>query len=529
MNRFALTASMLIASAAWVPTTAAAEQPEATWVFLKPRAVESDPVRLQAALAQAQRDANPRMLERRSMRRTAPGLLDARDLPLDREAVAAVTSIAPLRVESTWLNAVSVTATPEEVRAIRDLPCVARTQPVAHARRVPGGTGCEEPVPETGGSYDQRDFYGRSSTQLAQINLQALHARGYTGRNVIIAILDTGFYRIHQVFNNPAHPLQVIAERDFINRDDQTAPQAGDDGGQHVHGTLILSCIGSYLPDQMVGGAYDASFVLCKTEDVTSETPVEEDYYAAAIQFAENHGADVTTSSLAYSDWYTYANFDGRTAVTTIAVNAAAENGVHCCTAGGNAGHDANPATGSLAAPADGFKVLACGAVDAAGNIAGFSSDGPTADGRMKPEVLAQGVATACVNPYTADTYAAASGTSLSTPLLASVVACLTQAHPLWSVDQMREAIMHSASDFAATGASDPLFIRGCGVVNAVAAHDFFCPADFNRDGGVDGGDVASFFIEWERGADAADVNYDGGVDGSDVASFFIAWAAGGC
>jgi hypothetical protein len=93
----------------------------------------------------------------------------------------------------------------------------------------------------------------------------------------------------------------------------------------------------------------------------------------------------------------------------------------------------------------------------------------------------------------------------------------------------MREAIMHSASDFAATGASDPLFIRGCGIVNAVAAHDFYCAADFNRDGGVDGADVASFFTAWEPGAEEADVNFDGGIDGGDLEAFFTAWAAGGC
>ena len=503
-----------------------AEPAVPTWVFLKPRAVESDPVALEAALSRAAAAADGRMLERRRLRRTAPGLLDARDLPLDQGPRLAVASLAEVRVESRWLNALSVMATPEQVRALRRAPGVREVRPVARGRRCNDASTCEEPTPLEPEHHAPRDFHGRSSAQLAQINLQALHARGYTGAGVVVGILDTGFNRVHQSFNHPARPLRVIAERDFINADDQTGPQSGDPVGQHSHGTLILGCISSYWPGQLVGGAYDASVILCKTENVASETPIEEDFYVAGIEFIEARGGDVATSSLGYIDWYTQADLDGHTAVTTIAVNIAAENGLHCCTAAGNEGHDADPATASIIAPADGLRVLSCGAADSGGVIAGFSSDGPAADGRLKPELLARGVGTATVHPDTVDTFAGASGTSLSTPLVAAAVACLVQANPWWTVDEMRVALFSTASDAAGP---DELFVRGYGMVDALAAFQTACPADFNQDGGVDGLDVAAFFPAWESSDVRADVNHDGGVDGADVETFFSFWQAGGC
>ena len=519
--------AFVLASCAFAVAVDAAEPAAPTWVFLQPRAVESDPVALAAALSRVAAAADPRMLERRRVRRTAPGLLDARDLPLDEGPRTAVASLAKVRVESRWLNALSVAATPEQVRALREAPGVREVRPVARGRRCTDAATCEEPTLEEPEHHAPRDFYGRSSAQLAQINLQALHARGYTGQGVVIGILDTGFNRVHQSFNHPARPLHVIAERDFIDADDQTGPEAGDPATQHSHGTLILGCISSYLPDQLVGGAYDASVILCKTEHVVSETPIEEDFYVAGIEFIEARGGDVATSSLGYIDWYTREDLDGQTAVTTIAVNIAAENGLHCLTAAGNEGNDSNPATASIIAPADGLRVISCGAADAAGAIARFSSDGPTADGRLKPELLACGVGTVTVSTNGVDRYSNASGTSLSTPLVAAAVACLVQANPWWTVDQMRAALFATASD-AATG-PDPLFVRGHGMVNAFAAFQTACPADFNQDGGIDGLDVGAFFEAWEVAEGEADVNRDGGIDGGDLEAFFGVWQAGGC
>lgn len=505
------------------------------WVYLKPKGHQYGPHAqqvLQSRVSLLHASALPRQTERRQLRRTSPagGLFDVRDLPVDASCVDAISDVATLRVQSAWLNAVSVNATPAQIAQLKCLPCVERVEPVRRGVRRDAASTVSTLEHIQEGPYAGRDVYGLAGPQLEQISLPAMHARGYTGAGVIIGVLDTGFRTDHIVFNHPVHPVDIIAAHDFINNDGEVAFQTGDPNDQHVHGTLILSCIGAYEPQRMMGGAYDASFVLAKTEDVASETPIEEDYYVAGLEFIEAQGADVATSSLGYIDWYTQGDLNGVTAVTTIAVNIATENGVHCCTAAGNSGHDANPATSSIIAPADALRVITCGAVGIDGNIAGFSSDGPSADGRVKPEVLACGRSTVCVNPFNTNELVTASGTSLSTPLVASAVACLVQAHPDWTVDQMRAYLFASATDMVATGTHDPLFVRGYGVIDTLGAHLVdYCPADFNNDGGVDGVDIEQFFLRWETGEAGADTNNDGGVDGVDVEVFFGVWEAGGC
>lgn len=459
----------------------------AVWVFFTDKGVsEGD---MPAALAGALERMNPKTLARRLNRRTEAGLADERDLPVHtayRDAVSATG--AKTRQESRWANGVSVMATASQVREIACLPFVTRIEPVRS-----GPANHATPEAPTPGGYGDRDFYGASSEQLAQIGVTSMHAQGYTGAGVVIGILDTGFHRANDAFNFAGHSVQVIAERDFINNDNNTGIDAGDPGGQHSHGTLILGCIGAYQPDVLVGGAYNASFILCKTEDITSETPIEEDNYVAGLEFIEMQGGDVATSSLGYIDWYTQANLDGLTAVTTIAVNVATANGLHCCTAAGNGGHDDNPATSTLIAPADAFRVITCGAGRIDGTTSSFTSDGPTADGRVKPEVLARGSGTWTVNPDDPSLLAQASGTSLSTPLVAAAVACVVQAHPTWTVDQMRAALFGTASDFVANGQSDPLFVRGNGFLNATAASAVSfptCDGDVNCDLALNGLDV---------------------------------------
>jgi subtilisin family serine protease len=326
---------------------------------------------------------------------------------------------------------------------------------------------------------------------LTQINLINLHNSGFTGNGVYVGVLDTGFQRSHDAFNEDGHSLTVEAEWDFVNGDDDTSyqpdPPYNDPPAQHSHGTKILGVLGAYKSDELVGGAYDASFILCKTEDTTQEEPVEEDWYVAGLEFIEANGGDMATSSLGYIDWYTQEDLDGMTAVTTVAVNIATGNGVHCCTAAGNYGYDSDPETSSLIAPADALKVITCGAVDSSGNIASFSSDGPTADGRVKPEVLARGINTRTVDPYNNTDYVGANGTSLSTPLVACAVACLIQAHPDWTVEQMRTYLMHTASDYVANGTSDLLYVRGYGIIDAAATAD----GDCNENGVDDATDIA--------------------------------------
>ncbi len=451
--------------------------PHRVWVFFTDKNLDSQD-EYDQAITQLTHTYNQRAVQRRLLRgrpATRGGaLFDIHDIPVASDYVQEVLHTGvEHRVTSSWLNAVSVEATADQISQIAQMPFVTKLQPVARSRRIePVGVNPAYVMPGHGPGGLRVD-YGLSYGQLVQINLVELHNAGYTGAGIIMGILDTGFNRSHIAFNQPGHVVNVIAEYDFVDDDNDTSYEPGDPHSQHRHGTLILGAIGAYMPGELVGGAYDASFILCKTEDVTDEYPAEEDKYVAGLQFIEANGGDMATSSLGYIDWYSQNDLDGQTAVTTIAVNVATANGMYCCTAAGNEYHDNDPETSSLIAPSDAFQVISCGAVDSDNVIKDFSSSGPTADDRVKPEVLARGGGTATVDPDEDSEYTYAGGTSLSTPLVAAAVACLVQANPDWSVDELRNMMIQSASDYVINRTHDPLFIRGYGVVNAyAAAHD---------------------------------------------------------
>jgi len=501
------------------------------WVFLadKGHTTSEDQAR---AIAGLERESDAKTVERRRVRRTDPGLFDARDLPVNAGYVAElVRAGATVKQRSKWLNAVSVEAMDAAtLDAVRGLPFVTGISPVRSGR----GTLPEEVMREAGGAggvgeFSGREFYGASRAQLDQIGVPAVHSVGGTGAGVVIGILDTGFVTTHRAFNEPGRPLRVRASFDFLNNDAVVGIEAGDHPDQHRHGTWILGCIGAYWPDVLVGGAYDAEFVLCKTEDYANEVISEEDNYVAGLEFAEAHGADVCTSSLGYIDWYQPSQLDGATAITTRAVNIATANGLICVTAAGNNGHDANPASNHLLAPADALKVISCGAADVQGAIAGFSSDGPSADGRIKPEVLACGVSTLTVSSRSDTDLGQVSGTSLSTPLVAAAVASLVSTMPCVSVDTMRSLVMGTASR---ASNPDPMFVEGYGFVNAGAAMTRgTCVADFNGDGFADGFDYDSYVRCFEGDGCPAcrtpDVDGDGFTDGFDYDLFVHAFETG--
>jgi subtilisin-like proprotein convertase family protein len=451
--------------------------PYRAWVFFADKGLADRAARVEA-VADVAASYNTRAVERRRLRgqRAADGgLFDVRDLPVHEPYVEQVVSTgARVRVRSRWVNAVSVEATGAQIDAIVALPAVTKIQPVARSelpffesRATESDEAREVPVTPLG-ALD----YGRSTTQLSQIDLIALHEAGYTGAGVLIGVLDTGFNRDHEAFNQPGHVIDVVAEYDFVDDDPDTSEEPGDSSFQHFHGTAILGALAAYYPGELVGGAFDASYALAKTEDTTGETQVEEDYYVAGLEFLEGVGADLTTSSLGYSDWYTQADMDGETAVTTIAVNVASSLGVHTVTSAGNNGNDSDPTTSRLIAPADAFFVITAGAVSSSGSTASFSSDGPTADGRVKPELLTHGVDTETIDPYSATAYMTASGTSMSAPLAAAALACLIQAHPTLTVQEMRDALFRAADHDPGGLGFDPLYVRGYGILDALETHE---------------------------------------------------------
>ncbi len=513
---------------------------QAVWIYLHEDARAGLPV------AASQTPLTQRAIDRRALRRTLPGLVDARDLPIDDATMAAIRATgASVRQSSRWLHAVSVNATPAQIAALRALPAVRSIAPVASGRRIDQdrgvGDSAEGPLerasalpPGASLLMQSPSDYGLSFDGLSQIQVPALHARGFHGAGIVIGILDTGFQRSHEAFHSAQHPLQVLAEWDFVYGDPNTAIQAGDDPNQHNHGTWILGTLAAYLPGTLMGTAYEAQFVLAATEVVAVEVPVEEDNYVAGLEFVEAHGADIVTSSLGYIDWYSAGQLDGHTAVTTLAVNIATANGLFSATAAGNQGHDDNPATNHLLAPADALQNFSVGAAQSDGSIAGFSSDGPSADGRVKPEILALGVAVPSVD-VGADTGTQwVSGTSLSTPLVTGALACVLQARRdlrAAPVSVLRSLVIATATESAGGTVHDPLFIRGYGILQADAvARSGRLAADINLDGVVDGADLGLLLAAWGTCPDAAscvaDLNGSGTVDGADLGLLLANWGS---
>jgi len=371
--------------------------------------------------------------------------------------------------KSRWLNAVSISSDINIINEISFLPFVKKTHPVTVYKKkdLEFDEQSSSRIMTASSSLD----YGYAQEQIEQINCHTAHDAGYTGQGVRVLILDTGFNTERNVFDS----LDIIDEWDFINNDGNTANETVDEDnyGQHNHGTMVFSTLAGYDPGNLIGPAFDSEFLLAKTEDVPNESQVEEDNYVAALEWGEQNGADVASSSLGYLDWYSYCDMDGNTGVTTIAVDIATYLGVLCITSAGNWGTSEPPPDPCdtlyyyISAPADADSVISVGAVNSEGDIAYFSSHGPTYDGRIKPEVCARGVSTWCVNANS-DSYRTASGTSLSAPLVSGAAAVILSAHPDWTPMQVREAMMMT-SDRVDTPDND----YGYGVIDVMAAIDY--------------------------------------------------------
>lgn len=374
-----------------------------------------------------------------------------------------------LHRQSRWLNAASFSLTSRQKRIVENLSFVTSLQPVRTFYRRDEYSISE--ILRTRIFADTID-YGPSFAQNEMINAIGVHQLDVTGEGVIVGMLDTGFrWRIHEALQH----AQVIAERDFIQNDDTTANQAGDHPQQDAHGTLTMSVVGGYMPGRLIGPAFGVQFLLAKTEDIRSETRIEEDNWMAGIEWVESQGADIVSSSLGYNSFddgtgYRWDNgdFDGRTAITSRAAVRAARLGVIVCTAMGNEGNG-NGVRGTMLTPADADSILSVGAVTFSRTLAGFTSTGPTNDGRIKPEVVAPGTAVYGAVPGQA-TYTFSSGTSLSTPLTAASAALVLSARPELTAMQVRDALRYT-SDTIATGdprvTNSPNNFVGWGLVNA--------------------------------------------------------------
>jgi hypothetical protein len=440
----------------WLETSGSGET-VAVWVFFAGKGRRT-PVEMERDLIEAAASFTPSAVERRLRARGARPF-DERDLPLVRHYVRAVRDTGvEVRAFSRWLNAMSVVATAAQLDDIAGLPFVAVLRRVSGRRGgpdVPAGPGALPAAPLSGD-------YGESWRQVEQIQVPALHDEGFTGAGIKVAVFDTGFWLSHETFSD----LNVIAEWDFINDDPVTENEPGDLENQHNHGTMCLSIIGGHTVGTLIGPAYNADYILAKTEDMSQEEPIEEDWWIEAAEWADSLGAQVISSSLCYNDWYTYEDMDGNTAPITIAADLAVENGIVVANAAGNSGASTWK---YILAPADGHNVISVGSVDSTGTRSYWSSQGPTYDGRIKPTIMAMGEETFVADPVDGvSAYRRGSGTSFATPLAAGAVALMLEKNPSWGPADLFDALVATS-----TMASNPDTLYGYGILRAHAASEY--------------------------------------------------------
>ena len=369
--------------------------------------------------------------------------IDEYDIPVNPQYLEAVANCgAQLLNPSKWLNGVSVHVTdPSVIDAINALDCVSTV------RNCPNDLKAQEqkerwlanemkPVNAQRGT---RGFYGGAENQVKQLNVNILHDMGFDGTGVVVAVLDGGFQGTEEAscFDNMREEGRLLGTRDFVYGSNSVYTQS-------THGTSCLSTMAAYDPNNMVGTAYKASYYLIHTEDGNSENIIEEYNWVSGAEYADSLGVDVCSTSLGYIDFdmsqwdHPFEHYDGHTAPMSIGCEIAASRGMICMNAAGNEG-DGNC---TLGIPADAEHILTIGAVDANGERASFSSVGPTYDGRIKPDVMAMGQGTYVASGYgNWWPYYNGDGTSFATPVLAGAVACLRQARPYASVQEICDAI----------------------------------------------------------------------------------------
>jgi serine protease AprX len=404
------------------------------------------------------------------LRRTTYGIpIHTTDLPCNPSYVSQVDAVSNVTVlyVSKWINGVVisvpsasilttissfsfVTSTGQVNRYKIDLPLVDKSQESISSS-------------EKQNSAPTATFnYGGSYWQSKQLNVDCIHSQGYRGQGMTIAVIDAGFNQVNvnPVFDSLRNRGGILGTRDFVA------------GGNSVyeddsHGAMVLSCMAAIKPNVIMGSAPRADYWLLRTEDVATETISEEYNWIRAAEFADSVGVDILTTSLGYTQFdnsaqnHTFASLDGKTAPMSIASNLAARKGMLVLNAAGNGNGSSWPKIGI---PADADSICTVGSIDSLSNVSGFSSVGPTADGRIKPDLVARG-SSACISyPGTTGNCGFSNGTSFATPILAGAMACFWQAHPNFNYFKVIDTLRKTAT-FSLT----PNNQRGWGTPNMCA------------------------------------------------------------
>jgi len=371
--------------------------------------------------------------------------IDSTDLPVNPAYISQIESLGMhVHCASKWMNGTTVLlADTTKMNLVRALPFVTKVQ-------YTGMRAAALPVSKKMKSETTSFNYGTAATQINQVNGVYLHNAGYTGRNIVVGVLDAGFYNVNV---NPAFDSLRLQGR-LLGTKDIAEPNSNV-YTLDTHGANVLSIMTGNLPGQFLGVAPHASFWLIRTEYAPTEYLVENDFWASGIEFADSAGVDIVNSSLGYTEYddpsmnFTYADMNGKVSRSSRAANMASKKGIIVCNSAGN---DGNKTWHYIGAPADADGILAIGAVTSTGVPSVFTSYGPSSDNRVKPEISAMGSLTAFVNINGVPS--SGNGTSYSSPVMTGMIACLLQGYTErnipHSVEAVRTALIHSGNSFNA-------------------------------------------------------------------------------
>lgn len=494
------------------------------YIYLKDKGIAQGSVlsKTMSAFQAAEKELSPAAIERRKQV-MGENYITEEDVPINEKYVQTIEA-SGIKIENKlkWFNAVTAYLTDVQAEAVQSLPFVVKLERVhitTYVKPVQNNDAAPDNSLKKTGSTASLN-YGPSFTQYNLSDVPVIHDLGITGKGVIIGILDTGFrWKTHSALKN----LKIIGEYDFVQKDNVTENQTGDASDQDSHGTNCLGLMAGNDPGNLIGPSFDASIILAKTENVSSETIAEEDNYAAALQWMEGFGVQITTSSLGYNQFdngigsYTFANMDGKTTITAKALNLSFSRGVFSLTAAGN---ERGNSWNHIITPADAFNVITVGAVSSSNQVASFSSPGPSADGRIKPEIVAMGVTDYVSKPVdpakpTVVPYGYGSGTSYATPISAGVAGLLKSCWPHLNNVQMRKMFLECGDNTAA-----PNNDRGYGLISAkklisypnlqLVNNQYQLNKIFINSGGVNSSTIKLNYKVGSASFQQASMNYDG-------------------
>jgi hypothetical protein len=343
---------------------------------------------------------------------------DSTDLPVNPTYLQQIKNLGiPVHNVSKWMNGATVLLTDSSM--MHQVRILSFVKFVEYTGKLIG------PVlaPKKQYSVKSAFNYGIAAGQINQLNGTGLHNEGFRGKGIQIGVIDAGFMNvnINPAFDSLRLQGRLLGTKDIIN---PTSNIYAEDS----HGAMVLSTMTGNLPGQFLGTAPDASYWLIRTEYTPTEYKVETDFWCSGIEFADSAGVDMATSSLGYSTFddptmnFTYDSMNGKVSRASRAANLASKKGIVVLVAAGNEG---NTGWHYISSPSDADGIVTVGAVTSTGIPSDFSSFGPSADGRVKPEVCATGTTSALIN--TAGTPSSGNGTSYATPIMAGMLACLLQ------------------------------------------------------------------------------------------------------